>query len=425
MQVNVEKISPVLVEFSVEIEADIVSSEYERAFKKVSKESRIKGFRPGKAPRSIITRVYGPRVEADVIQRLVDETFPRAAAEKAMQPISQPRVEPERLSAGKPFSYKARVEVLPTIDDVKYEGLEAKRPKTTVSDDDVQKELDEVRRANSTLEAPKDARPARDGDVVSVDLAVAVEGVAVEDASTQDFPIELGKGQVFPEVEAALRGLETGASASADVEMPAGHPHPKLAGKRATFTVTAKEIKERILPAEDDELAKDLGDFDTLAELKADIRKQLEKAQEEQSENVLAERLVQALVEANPIPLPPSLVDQQMRVSEREIIVRAQSQGQRVSGIGQELRDRIKEDSETKVRAGLVMAEIAKKEKIQIGNDQIEEGLKELAEQTGKNVARLRAEYSEPRRREMLVGMILENKVLDIIQEKAKITDEE
>ncbi len=425
MQVNVEQISPVLVEFSVEIEADVVSSEYERAFKQATKSSRIKGFRPGKAPRSIVNRVYGPRVEADVIKRLVDETFPKAAAEKSMQPISRPSVEPERLTSGRSFTYKARVEILPVITDVKYEGLSAKRPKNTISDDQVQKELDEVRRANSTLEEPKDARPAQEGDVVTVDLAVSIAGEAIADASAQGYPIELGKGQVFPEVESAVTGLAVGESATAEVQMPSGHPHPRLAGQKATFTVTVKDIKERILPAEDDELAKDLGDFATLEELKADIRKQLEKVQEEQAENVLAERLVQALVEANPIPLPPSLVEQQMQVSEREIITRAQSQGQRVTGIGEELRERIKEDSETKVRAGLVMAEIAKKEKIQIGNQQIEEGLKELAEQTGKNVARLRAEYSDPRRRELLVGMILENKVLDLIQEKATITDED
>jgi len=206
--------------------------------------------------------------------------------------------------------------------------------------------------------------------------------------------------------------------------MPAGHPHPKLAGKKAKFNVTAKELKERILPAADDELAKDLGDFETLADLKADIKKQLEATQKDQADNVLAERLVQALVEANPIPLPPSLVEQQMRVSEREVVMRAQMQGQQVQGVGEELLEQIKTDSETKVRAGLVMAEIAKAEKIQIDNDAVEEGLKELAEQTGKNVAKLRAEYSEPRKREMLVGMILENKVLDLIEKKAKITDE-
>ncbi len=425
MQVNVEQISPVLVEFNVQIDAEVVTSEYEKAFKKVSKQSRIKGFRPGKAPRNIIRQVYGPKLEADVIQQLVDSSFPKAAAEKSLQPVSQPSVEPERLKTGKEFSYKARVEILPAIEAVKYEGLEAKRPSANVSDEDVDKELDEVRRANSTLEVPAKARPAKEGDVVTCDLSVAVDGETVEDAGAKGYTIELGKSQVIKEIETALEGAELGKEKTADVEMPEAHPHPKLAGKKAVFTITPTEIKERVLPALDDELAKDLGDFETLVELKEDIKKQLEATRKEQTENILAERLVKALVEANPVPLPPSLVEQQMRLSEREIVMRAQMQGQKVTGVGDELREQIKEDSETKVRAGLIMAEIAKKESIQIGNEEIEEGLKELAEQTGKNVAKLRAEYSDARKREMLVGMILENKVLDLIESKASITDEE
>lgn len=425
MQVSVENISPVLVEFNVVIDADVVTSEYEKAFKKVSKSSKIKGFRPGKAPRNIIQRVYGPRVEADVVQRLVDESFPKAAAEKSMQPISRPSVEPQRLNAGKEFSYKARVEVLPKIESVVYEGLEAKRPGTKVTDEEIDKELQSIRRANSTLEVPKKARATKEGDVVICDLAVSVDGEAIEDASTTGFSLEIGAGQVFPEIEAAAKGLKLEGTADTEIEMPEAHPHPKLKGKKTTFTLTVREIKERILPAEDDELAKDLGDFETLADLKADIQKQIETTQKEQSDNVLAERLVQALVEANPIPLPPSLVAQQMQASRRDILMRAQMQGQQVTGLGEELQERIKNDSEMKVRAGLVMAEIAKKEAIVIGKEQIEEGLKELAEQSGKNVAKLRAEYSEPRKREMLVGMILENKVLDIIEQKAKITDED
>lgn len=425
MQVNVEQISPVLVEFNVQIDADVVTNEYEKAFNQVSKQSRIKGFRPGKAPRNIVRQVYGLKLEADVIQKLVDSSFPKAAAEKSLQPISQPRVEPERLSSGKAFNYKARVEILPAIAEVKYEGLEAKRPKTSVGDEDVNKELDEVRRANSTLQVPGAARGAQTGDVVSCDLVVSVDGAIVESAGAKGYTIEIGKSQVFKEIEDALVGAQIGKAQSAVVDMPAAHPSPQLAGKKAQFSVTVTEIKERVLPALDDELAKDLGDFETLADLKADIKKQLESARKEQSENILAERLVQALVQANPVPLPPSLVEQQMRLSEREILMRAQMQGQRVSGVGQQLRDQIKEDSEMKVRAGLIMAEIAKKEGIQIGNEQIEEGLKELAEQTGKNVAKLRAEYSEPRKREMLVGMILENKVLDLIESKASISEEE
>lgn len=424
MQVNVEKISPVLVELNVQIEAERVTSEYEKAFKTVSRQSKIKGFRPGKAPRNIVQRVYGARVEADVIQRLVDETFPKAAAEQSMQPVNQPSVTPERLHSGKPFSYKARVEVLPGIESVTYEGLEAKRPRATVTDEQIDKELDDVRRANSTLEVPKKERPAKKGDVVTCDLRVSVDGEPIEDAGTSGFPIEIGNSQVFKEVEAALEGAKVGDTVTADVEMPESHPHPQMQGKKVQFSIDLKELKERILPAADDELAKDLGEFETLAELKEDIRKQLEAQQKDQSDNVLAERLVQALVEANPIPLPPSLVQQQMRASEREILYRAQMQGQQVSGLGEELREKIKQDSEMKVRAGLLMAEIAKKENIQIGNEQLEEGLVELAEQTGKNVAKLRAEYSEPRKREMLVGMILENKVLDIVEAKAKITDE-
>lgn len=425
MQVSVENISPVLVEFNVVIDADVVTSEYEKAFKKVSKSSKIKGFRPGKAPRNIIQRVYGPRVEADVVQRLVDDSFPKAAAEKSMQPISRPSVEPQRLNTGKEFSYKARVEVLPKIESVVYEGLEAKRPGTKVTDEEIDKELQSIRRANSTLEVPKKARATKEGDVVICDLAVSVDGEAIEDASTTGFSLEIGAGQVFPEIETAAKGLKLEGTADATIEMPQSHPHPKLKGKKANFTLTVREIKERILPAEDDELAKDLGDFETLAELKADIQKQIETTQKEQADNVLAERLVQALVEANPIPLPPSLVAQQMQASQREILMRAQMQGQQVSGLGEELQERIKNDSEMKVRAGLIMAEIAKKEAIVIGKEEIEEGLKELAEQSGKNVAKLRAEYSEPRKREMLVGMILENKVLDLIEAKSKITDED
>ncbi len=424
MQVTVEKLSPVLVELNVEIDAAVVSSEYEKAFSKVTKSARIKGFRPGKAPRDIIRRVYGARVEADVMQKLVDTTFPKAAAEQSMQPISQPKVEPQRLTSGKPFNYKATVEVLPAIESVTYEGLEAKRPAANIKDEQVDEELENIRRANSTLEEPKKARAAKKGDVVTCDLSAEVDGTPVEDAGTKGYPIEIGKGQVFKEIEDALVGLKKGDEKSVEVQMPDTHPHPKLKGAKAQFTVKVGDLKERVLPALDDEFAKDLGDFETISDLKADIKKQLEATQKDQAENVLAERLVQALVAANPIPLPPSLVEQQMRISEREIVMRAQMQGSRVNGVGDELRQKIKDDSETKVRAGLVMAEIAKKEAIKIDNEQIEEGLKELSEQTGKNVAKLRAEYSEPRKREMLIGMILENKVLDLIEKKANITDE-
>ena len=166
------------------------------------------------------------------------------------------------------------------------------------------------------------------------------------------------------------------------------------------------------------------GDFENIGALRAKIRESLEKQAKEQSDNVLAERLVAELVKANDVLAPPSLVERQLEATRQEILQRARMQGQNATALGGELEQRVRADSELKVKAGLLMAEIAKKEGMKIGDPEIEEGLTELAEQTGKNINKLRAEYREPRKRELLVGMILENKVLDLIESKAKIEDE-
>jgi trigger factor len=423
MQVNVQRLSPVLVEFDVEIAVDRVKSEVEKAYTSVAKTARVSGFRPGRAPRKVLAHLYGSRIAADVAQRLVDETYPQAISEQKLQPVTDPAIEPRRLEEGKAFGYKARVEVLPLIENVKYDGLEATRAKVEVSPEQITERLDQLRRSHSTLEPPKAARPAEKGDVATIDFTLSVDGKLIDDAGATDFQAELGGGQLIPEIETALLGKSIGDQAEAKVDMPAQHPHPKLAGKSAVFALTLKDLKERVLPEADDEFAKDVGDFETLEALKKDISGTLEKHSKEESDNKLAEQLVIELVKANPVPLPPSLVERQMRVTEQEILQRARSQGQKATGVGDELRGQIQQDSEVKVRAGLLMAEIAKAEGIQIGDAELEEGLKELAEQTGKNVAKLRVEYRDQKKREMLIGMILENKVLDIIEAKAKISE--
>jgi trigger factor len=423
MQVNVQRLSPVLVEFDVEIAVDRVKSEVEKAYTSVAKTARVSGFRPGRAPRKVLAHLYGPRIAADVAQRLVDETYPQAISEQKLQPVTDPAIEPRRLEEGKAFGYKARVEVLPLIENVKYDGLEATRAKVEVSPEQITERLDQLRRSHSTLEPVKVARATQKGDVVTIDFTLSVDGTVIDDAGATDFQAELGGGQLIPEIESALLEKNIGDQAEAKVDMPAQHPHPKLAGKSAVFALTLKDLKERVLPEADDEFAKDVGDFETLEALKKDISGTLEKHSKEESDNKLAEQLVIELVKANPVPLPPSLVERQMRVTEQEILQRARSQGQKATGVGDELRGQIQQDSEVKVRAGLLMAEIAKAEGIQIGDAELEEGLKELAEQTGKNVAKLRVEYRDQKKREMLIGMILENKVLDIIEAKAKISE--
>lgn len=423
MQVNVQKLSPVLVEFDVVVDAARVKSEFDKAFATLGRSARVSGFRPGKAPRKVLAQMFGARIAADVTQRLVDETFPKATDEQQLQPVSAPDIEPQKVVETEPFTYKARFEIVPEISELKWTGLEAKRETAAVTDEMITEELDKLRRSNSTLEAPAEARPAKKGDVVTIDFTVEVGGSEVADAGAKDFQVELGAGQLIAAIDEALIGKAPGAHAHAEVDMPPSHPHAGLRGKQATFHLSLTDLKERILPAADDEFAKDLGEYETLADLKKYLKDGLEKQAKEASDNSLAEQLVNELVKANPIPVPPSLVRRQMQITEQEVLGMARRQGQNPSRLPDEVRARIQADSESKVRAGLLMAEIAKREAIKIGDPELEEGMKELAEQTGKNLAKLRVEYRDAKKREMLIGMILENKVLDLIEAKAAISN--
>jgi trigger factor len=421
MQISANQLSPVILELNVEVDADRVRAELEKAYLELGKQAQVRGFRRGKAPRNVLRHVFGPRVAADVARRLVDETYPKALSEQNVQTVSQPAIESNApLAENQPFSYKARVEVLPKIASVTFAGFQVKRPSVTVSDERVNERLEELRLAHSTLEPVAEDHLAQAGDVVTADIQVRVNGQVVEDAQATDMDLELGRTAILPEIEQAILGHKPPHSADAEVDVPAGHPHPRLRGKKAVFSVTLKDIKTRVLPQLDDEFAKDLGEFSDLAGLRQAVVDDLKKGLDEAADNVVAQALVAELVKSNPIEVPPSLVQRQMEVT-RDEIVRSQRRNEQLPN---DLQQRIALDSEVKVRAGLLMAEIAKAQNLKVGDEEIEEGLKTLAEQSGKNIAKLRVEYRERSKRELLVGMILENKVLDIIEAQAQIEQE-
>ena len=422
MQVNVQQLSPVLVEFQVEIPAERVKVEVDKAYQALQKTARVKGFRPGKAPRDILTHLFGERVSMDVTRKLVDDTLSKALTEKNVQPLSQPDIEPQKLAAGTNFSYRARFEVRPAISSVTYDGFEVTRPSMTVTDAMIEGELEGLRKTHATVSAPTEPRPAQKGDVVEISFTVDVAGKRIPEASGDGVQLELGSGQVLPELEAALLGANVGEAKVASLTFAQNHMRPDFRGKPATFNIKVQEVKERVLPALDDDFAKDVGTFQTLEELKQDIKGKLEKVMKQRAEDAIAEQLVAKLVEKNPIPCPPSLVEQQCQLMEQEIIQQARRTGEPVPR-HEELHARIHGDSEIKVRAGLLMAEIAKEAQIKVTEEDIEQGLVELAEQTGKQVAKMRVEYRDQKKREMLIGMIIEDKILDIIEAKAKITE--
>ncbi len=421
MQVNVQQLSPVLVEVSVEVPADQVKSEIDKAYLALQRTARVRGFRPGKAPRGVLTHLYADRVAFDVTQRIVEATLPQALADKNVQPLSQPSIVPEKLELGSVLAYKARFEVRPEIASVTFDGFALSRPSSAVADDAVDAQVELLRREHSTLSEPTPARPAQKGDVLSIGVAVDVDGKPSADGSAEGLPCELGSGQLLAEIEAALIGASVGDKKDIALTFPDNAARAEWRGKPAVFHVAVKEVKERVLPAVDDDFAKDVG-FDDLAAMRADVRARLERAAKEASENAVAEQIVAQLVEKNPIPCPPSLVEQQCQAMEAEIVQQARRMGQRIGG-HDELHARVHADAEVKVRAGLLMAEIAKTEAVQVTDEDVEKGLAELAEQSGRQVARLKAEYRDPKKREMLVAMILQDKILDIIEAKATITD--
>jgi trigger factor len=398
----------------------------DETFKSVTRDyqrqAALPGFRPGKAPRDVLSHLFADRVAGDVTQRLVDDTLPRALGDHKVEPVSQASVEPQKLAAGAAFSYKARVEVRPEIAEVAYDGFEVKRPRTTPTDEQVAAELETLRRAHSTLSEPDPARPSRASDVLTIAFTLDVAGKPVPESTVSDLQVELGGGQLLPELEGGLLGLSKGERKDITLTFGDGHPREEFRGQAATFHVEVTDVKERVLPALDAELAKDAG-FDSLDALRADVTTKLSKSLAQAAEDAIAEQLVIQLCQKNPVVCPPSLVAQQYRLTEQEIVQTGRRQGRSIQ-LNDDMRNRIAADAEIKVRAGLLMAEIAKKAEVKITDDDIEKGIAELAEQTGKQVARVRAEYRDQRRREILIGMILEDKILDLIEAKATIVDE-
>src|SRR5277367_1966621 len=204
MQVQVARISPVLLEVAVEVPAADVRVEVEKAYSTLQRKARVRGFRPGKAPRQVLAHLYGPQVASDVVNALVNDTLPKALSEQNVQPINQPQVEAGKFEQGATFSYKARFEVQPEIGEVTYEGLDLVRPPEVATEAAVNEQLELLRRQHARLQPPEPARPAQKGDVVTIDFTLSVEGKELKEGGGEGLPLELGSGQILPELEAGL-----------------------------------------------------------------------------------------------------------------------------------------------------------------------------------------------------------------------------
>ncbi len=421
MQSQISSIDPVTVELHVEVPWDRFNKGVENEYGKLQKSARVKGFRQGKAPRSVIVQLFSKSVRDEVTTSLVNESVVEAVQKHELPVVSTPVLkDTPKVVDGTGMTFTVKVEVRPKIEALDT-ALELVRSTKPVTDGDVDADIERMRQTHAVVEPVETPRPAKAGDLLTVDYTVTLDGVSKPDMAGVDRPVELGNNQLLPEIESGLVGAEVGQTKSITVARGADEANKELAGKVVVFDMTVKEMKERKLPAIDDELAKDIGDYKTLAELKDKTRARLEESSKSQSDRALRDAAVEKLVEKNAIPVPPSLLDQQLRAMLQEFMQLMQMMGQKPQ-LNQAMVEDMKPRAEAKVRAALLLGELSRTASISVSNDEVEAKLRELAEKSGKHIAKLRVEYTGEKR-EQLETQLLEDKLVKHLLDGSKITD--
>ena len=417
MQSQISEISPVLVQVSVEVPWPDVEKAMEGSYSQLGRTAKVKGVRPGKVPRNVLRQLFGARVKQEVVSNLIEAGLGSAVKQHALTVVSVPPLEqvPE-LKQGEALNFTAKIEVRPKIEKVDIEGIALERAKLNVGDEQIDQAIEALRQQQGELVAPEPARPIEEGDIVTADYTVSVDGVDRPDLAANGRPIDTAGG-LLPELRAGLVGKSIGDKAHVEVTFPES-AGAEFSGKPGVFELEIKEIKAKVLPNLDDEFAKDL-EYASLDELKQKTRERLETQAKQEIESDLQERLIEKLVEKNQIELPPSLVAQQEQAMLQEYVRMARMTGQTPS---EDIVGTTKENAERRVRAALLLGAIAQQQGIRVEAADVDKRLEEMAQRSGKHVAKIRAEL-QGERREALESQILEAKLLEYLLSQATITE--
>jgi trigger factor len=422
MQSQLETLSPVLVQVKVEVPWQKVNDDLESAYRTMQRTARVRGFRQGKVPKEVVKNVLGKSIRSEVTAELVRQGISAAVEEHKLEPVSYQNLSSPSISDGQPLTFTANLEVRPKIEHVDSSGIEVERSLARIADSAIDSELDRLREQGAELTTPEPARPAQAGDVVTFDLKVSINGEDQPHMGGSERRAELGKGRLLPELEIGLRGAEVGSEHDINVPFPPDYGYEELRGKTALFHATIKNVQQKTLPDADDEFAKDMGEG-TLDALKTSIRTRLEKGERDRSEAQVREAVVEKLIDKNPVPVPPSLIDQETRAQLEQYARIQYMLGQQVQ-FNEQMQAEFKLRAERKVRAGLLFGAIAKAENIAVDEADLEAMLKEIAERSGKHIAKVRAEHQGEQRRNLEL-QVLEKKLLEYLVSRATITEVE
>ena len=390
MNVKVEKKENSKVEIEFTMDKKEFNEELDKAFKKNANRFKVQGFRAGKAPRSVVEQVYGEGVLYEfVIENTVDDAYRTAVIENELEVVSRPELDIKQIGKDKDFVYVVTVFVKPEAKVSDYKGIEVKKASTRVLKKDVDEELEKVRNKNARIVSVED-RKLKDGDISVIDFEGFVDGVAFDGGKGENYELTIGSNTFIPGFESQMVGMKIGEERDVNVKFPEEYHADNLAGKDATFKVKLHEIKERVLPELDDEFAKDVSEFDTLEEYKKDLNKKVKEDKERRATIEREQEAIDKFVEKVEVVIPEAMIDEEVDKMVEEMNANLSYQGlsidQYVQYMGITLDDYKKEmrgQAEKRIKLTLGLEYVAKAEKIEATDDEIDAKIKELSAQYG------------------------------------------
>lgn len=386
MSVQIEKQEKNMAKLTIEVSAEEFGAALEKAYQKNKAKINVPGFRKGKAPRKMIEKMYGAGIfYEDAANIVIPEAYSKAAKECGEEIVSQPEISVSQIEEGKAFIFTAEVALKPAVVLGDYKGLEVEKSVIEVTDEEVEKEVNKERENNSRM-IDVDDRAVEKGDMIKLDFDGSVDGVPFEGGKAENYPLTIGSGSFIPGFEDQLIGAKIGEEVEVSVTFPEEYHAAELKGKPAVFKCKVNEIKVKELPEADDEFAKDVSEFDTMDEYKADIRSKLAEKKEAQAKREKQNKAVEKAVANAQMDIPDAMVTEQVRRMADDFARRLQSQGLTVDQYMQftgmtadKLLDQMRPEALKRIQNSLVLEAIAKTENIEVSDEKVDEEIAKMA----------------------------------------------
>jgi trigger factor len=428
MQVTVEDISSVKKTLHVEIPREEVAREIEKAYEEIKKSAKIKGFRPGKVPRSVLEKMFRKDVLADVSSRLIQSSFIDAIKEKDLRVVGRPKLDPPQLDGSQPYRYAATVEVTPPIADIDIKGLKLKRSVYKVSEAEIDTQLKMLQKNLARLQKISENRAVREGDHVLIDFEGFKDGRPFAGApKTENYTLKVGAGSVLKEFDQQLVDMAPGDRREFPVSFPADYANKALAGQTLQFQVKLSEIREEILPEVNDAFAQSAGRFETLEDLKRGITDNLTQGYEKRVEQELSEQIFAGLLDRSSFEVPEALVEMELdgivEEAERSFSYRNTSleeAGLSRAGIAEKYRD----TALKQVRRHLILGKIIDQEKLELSEDELLAAMQKMAASFQQPLEEIRRYYREnPEKLDYYKHALLEKKAVKLVLDSSSIEE--